>query len=196
MTDELKPCPFCGKEPNTFKYNGTLQAQCQGDHKECAGSDVVAPIAMWNTRTPTPANVKARAERYARALGAAPQEGAPETIDSRFPEIINAWIDISFGAEADGSIEGEWHDGPVIEGTKSRQYTRKDLSDARIAEFEAALASARRELAKADDNFATARNEALEAIAKHFELFETLESEGIVMAIRQYIADVEKYGEA
>lgn len=48
---DLKSCPFCGDQPNTFKYNGTMQAQCGKDHKECAGSDVCAPVAMWNTRS-------------------------------------------------------------------------------------------------------------------------------------------------
>lgn len=52
MPRENKPCPFCGKPARTFMFNGTLQAQCSGKFDECAGTDVIAPIAMWNQRTP------------------------------------------------------------------------------------------------------------------------------------------------
>ncbi len=50
----LLPCPFCGgeaKEP--IKYNGTLETGCAGPH-ECPGTDVLAPVATWNRRAPTP----------------------------------------------------------------------------------------------------------------------------------------------
>jgi hypothetical protein len=44
------PCPFCGAEARTYQYNGTLQATCPKEYDECAGSDVAAPVAMWNRR--------------------------------------------------------------------------------------------------------------------------------------------------
>ena len=46
----LAACPFCGgpaRKP--IMYNGTLETGCGGDF-ECAGTDVLAPIAAWNTR--------------------------------------------------------------------------------------------------------------------------------------------------
>ena len=50
MTDKLLPCPFCGGPAKTFRNNGTGQATCVAEYAECAGSDVAAPIAMWNRR--------------------------------------------------------------------------------------------------------------------------------------------------
>jgi hypothetical protein len=52
MSEKLLPCPFCGGEPSTFEYDGVNQATCRGKHIDCAGTDVVAPVAMWNRRTP------------------------------------------------------------------------------------------------------------------------------------------------
>lgn len=46
----LLPCPFCGGPARTFQYNGTTQASCTALHTECAGTDVIAPVAMWNRR--------------------------------------------------------------------------------------------------------------------------------------------------
>jgi hypothetical protein len=54
MTEKLLPCPFCGGEARTFDLNGTAQATCARDAYACAGPDVVAPVAMWNCRTPAP----------------------------------------------------------------------------------------------------------------------------------------------
>ena len=45
------PCPFCGNLPMVFQYNGTMQARCQGAYGDCAGTDVIAPIGMWNKRS-------------------------------------------------------------------------------------------------------------------------------------------------
>jgi uncharacterized caspase-like protein len=46
----LEPCPFCGAAAKTFLYNGAVQATCSAEFTECAGSDVSAPVAMWNRR--------------------------------------------------------------------------------------------------------------------------------------------------
>jgi hypothetical protein len=54
MSEKLLPCPFCGGEARTFEYDGANQATCGGKHIDCAGTDVVAPVAMWNRRTPAP----------------------------------------------------------------------------------------------------------------------------------------------
>jgi hypothetical protein len=48
---ELLNCPFCGGPARTFQYNGTTQATCAASHIECAGSDVCAPVGMWNRRS-------------------------------------------------------------------------------------------------------------------------------------------------
>lgn len=50
VTEQIKPCPFCGKAAKTLMYNGTLQATCPSEFTECAGNDVVAPVGMWNHR--------------------------------------------------------------------------------------------------------------------------------------------------
>ncbi len=54
MSEKLLPCPFCGGDARTFEYDGANQATCGGKHIDCAGTDVVAPVAMWNRRTPAP----------------------------------------------------------------------------------------------------------------------------------------------
>ena len=53
--EALAPCPFCGGEARTYRYNGTTQATCAGNHTDCAGTDVSAPVAMWNRRAALPA---------------------------------------------------------------------------------------------------------------------------------------------
>ncbi len=50
LVERVAPCPFCGGPAKTHRYNGTMQATCAGSFIECAGSDVEAPIAMWNRR--------------------------------------------------------------------------------------------------------------------------------------------------
>ena len=62
---DLKPCPFCGGEPRTMFYDGTMQATCAAHHTDCAGTDVLAPIRMWNTRAVDPAAIREAALREA-----------------------------------------------------------------------------------------------------------------------------------
>lgn len=71
---EPLPCPFCGGPPRTFQYDGATQVSCSNTHPNCAGTDVVAPIVMWNRRaTPTalasPSGVEALAALRAELDG-------------------------------------------------------------------------------------------------------------------------------
>lgn len=82
MTDELKPCPFSREELIDLIQIGidnTMDIDTSSYHWAQGAADSL--LKEWNTRTPTPTNVKARVARYARALEAAPQEGAPETVN-------------------------------------------------------------------------------------------------------------------
>lgn len=45
----LLPCPFCAGPAKAIHYNGTWQGTCAGDHN-CGGTDVLVPVAGWNTR--------------------------------------------------------------------------------------------------------------------------------------------------
>ena len=60
-----------------------------------------------------------------------PDDGAPKT--------IWAWLDITKAAEAKGIIEGEWDNQPPEKGDKVFPYTRKDLSDAALAQRDARI---------------------------------------------------------
>lgn len=86
--ETLKPCPFCGGpalEPRA--WNGTLETGCAGPH-ECPGTDVLVPIAAWNTRA-EPASAPALVE----ALRA-----AKELIDTALPQFD--WGSSALSAEA------------------------------------------------------------------------------------------------
>lgn len=47
MSDELKACPFCGKNPVMHGKSGKL---CGCNTPECAGGYCWISIAAWNTR--------------------------------------------------------------------------------------------------------------------------------------------------
>ena len=64
----LKACPFCGGKARTFPYNGTAQAGCADTYTNCAGADVFAPLAMWNTRAPLAAAPALDREAVARII--------------------------------------------------------------------------------------------------------------------------------
>lgn len=65
---ELKSCPFCGGPARTLEYNGTTQATCAVEGIECAGTDVLAPVAYWNRRAGTAAPDLLEAAREADAV--------------------------------------------------------------------------------------------------------------------------------
>jgi len=50
MTDDLKPCPFCGETPTQQNAQGSW-VYCHGCGTD--GPYVPDPIAAWNTRTDT-----------------------------------------------------------------------------------------------------------------------------------------------
>lgn len=54
MSEDPKPCPFCGGPART--YNDGTQATCAVEGGDCAGSDVHSPVWMWNARA-TPNNL-------------------------------------------------------------------------------------------------------------------------------------------
>lgn len=68
LADRLEACPFCGGEAKTFMWNGTMQGQCAGDFKECAGTDVIAPVAMWNRRAAQALRSRPSVEEVARVI--------------------------------------------------------------------------------------------------------------------------------
>ncbi len=91
MSADLKPCPWCGgpaKEP--IMYNGTPETGCGGVH-DCPGTDVLVPLAAWNTRAEGPAPVSAPLDR----------EGVAWTWLA-----ANIGMELSWG-DADDAEEGE-----------------------------------------------------------------------------------------
>ena len=193
MTDELKPCPFkfgdiisngwasddnptkTGFFVRTVRSRGKLNP---GIHVELTDGKGKMWQTPWRhghklTRTPTPAT----------------PQGAPETL----PEVLaihpNA-LKVSFEGRGVLTPPAE-----ILEtGVPLPEYTLKATSDARIADLEGALTMMKQSMTHKYlvRHAATARNEALEEIVIHFKLFETLESEGVVIALQQYISDLGK----
>ena len=174
MTDELKPCPFCGGEAEYKIAYGVTCHTC-GAKKPSMYAD--APEA-WNTRTPTPV---------------APQ-GAPETIrDTAIEEaaetigqfLWNMYKSRDLTSPAAFTSHTWQHgmevirklkDTPLAElekgSIKGTMATLADVmseKDARVAELEVVLKTAKTvnllqvdELNNIPAQLATARNEALE----------------------------------
>ncbi len=46
--NELKPCPFCGSEPEPATSRGETLVKCDGD--DCPIGDLWVGLADWNTR--------------------------------------------------------------------------------------------------------------------------------------------------
>ncbi len=88
----LKPCPFCGgPAKRSIQHNGTPQTGCAGDYAECAGTDVLAPVALWNKRAPgqIPREVLVKAlEERAESCG----------VPERWAELRNLAIMVKSGA--------------------------------------------------------------------------------------------------
>ena len=62
MTDEeLKPCPFCGEDPEAVSLSGQLAALCNSMDCAFCGTGALVPADRWNRRT-LPPEVKALAE--------------------------------------------------------------------------------------------------------------------------------------
>lgn len=62
MTNELKPCPFCGGEAETFHWRGEWWIACDNDGCEnrvetLERATEAEAIAAWNTRTAYPGEV-------------------------------------------------------------------------------------------------------------------------------------------
>ena len=105
---DLKPCPFCGGAARAFHYNGTTQATCAKEHVECAGTDVCAPLDMWNTRTDIhKAEVQAardqaleEAAQVAEAEGGIPDDSGSAPSDFAASGYNEACVDIASAIRA------------------------------------------------------------------------------------------------
>ena len=61
MTDKLKPCPFCGKQPSLYPYgDGTFSISHASSACAFTHSSKKALIAAWNRRAP---DARLKAER-------------------------------------------------------------------------------------------------------------------------------------
>jgi hypothetical protein len=67
MSEELKPCPFCGKDchkTTLCMHNETL-VEC--NNKKCALFGRIMKTSTWNTRTPPEQNCKSFCKLFASA---------------------------------------------------------------------------------------------------------------------------------
>jgi hypothetical protein len=50
--NELKPCPFCGKQPTYWKWNYGAMVEChQEDHRvQCEAKTMDEAVGAWNQR--------------------------------------------------------------------------------------------------------------------------------------------------
>jgi hypothetical protein len=59
---ELKPCPFCGNEPEIWQHKGKAYAECDNLHCPMFEQDAII-LTAWNTR-PIEDALQKRIERY------------------------------------------------------------------------------------------------------------------------------------
>jgi len=89
---ELKPCPFCGKEPSTYEDTGYVY--CPND--DCMVADsywekAILPVEKWNTR-PIEDALNARIAELEAAQRWIPDEGASYTLIGRSVGINRKFI--------------------------------------------------------------------------------------------------------
>ena len=52
MSEELKPCPFCGDTPHAFEGMAGLCVYCWNEDGSCGHRGIIMTLEEWNTRTP------------------------------------------------------------------------------------------------------------------------------------------------
>ena len=52
MSEELKPCPFCGDTPHAFEGMAGLCVYCWSEDGSCGHRGIIMTLEEWNTRTP------------------------------------------------------------------------------------------------------------------------------------------------
>lgn len=98
MTDELKPCPFCGGKPKVYQ-RGTWGVKCTCGGKSFVhhyGKTEAEAIAAWNARPEAEAMVAAAVEKavvacYAEAW---PEDGVYDKHHIDIQEIERATVDL------------------------------------------------------------------------------------------------------
>ena len=99
MTDELKPCPFCGHEPKYIGANAQFAVACVNDACLClANSDYVG---AWNTR-PVEDALRARVTDLEAQWASVPWEAIVMTCRDnisgdlprgRYPVTVLEWVE-------------------------------------------------------------------------------------------------------
>ena len=89
MSDDLKPCPFCGAVPLPVNTNGSYVfcSECGAD----GPVHLTKAVAAWNTRAIDPAAIREAALREAAEVRITHSKGY-EFIPTRFRDAILALI--------------------------------------------------------------------------------------------------------
>ena len=76
MSEELRPCPFCGGEAqvNTWTMHGITESRCFCSNSDCPNSVRTVAFEQWNTRPIEDALTARIAELEAGAISAGKQE--------------------------------------------------------------------------------------------------------------------------
>jgi len=51
MSEEIKPCPFCGGTPHTFEGMAGVCVYCWEEDGSCGHRVIIMTLEEWNTRT-------------------------------------------------------------------------------------------------------------------------------------------------